>query len=317
MHAGPAELIDAHTRGVLPGELVALAAYTKIGKTFLMCQRRHSTARTGGYTPLIMTLEQSIEEIEDRIDALFSGVSYERLQAGALTIDESATLMAAREELKELGPLHVETPQRGERTVKNIVTRCRQLGADYLLIDQLSHMDGDQDYRGDRALTAKAWRPDLRTQGRRGTEVSRRDSVCSRSATQPRDDADLGTADRRWPGWAAELRHSSMIEQTVDLALGLWRSKEARANNSMMIDIMGARRCDLKSWVLSWHLSERTEISVRNELIEMRTRLRAYRFGAHLPELHAPVGRPGHPGPLRSRESAHRDQQGRHHRDHA
>ena len=33
-------LIDAHTRGVLPGELVALAAYTKIGKTFLMLPGR-------------------------------------------------------------------------------------------------------------------------------------------------------------------------------------------------------------------------------------------------------------------------------------
>ena len=221
-----------------------------------------------GYTPLIMTLEQSIDEIEDRVDALYSGVSYERLQAGALRIDESETLITAARNWPNWGRFTWRRPQRGERTVSNIVTRCRQLGADYLLIDQLSHMDGDQDYRGDRALTAK-----------HGDLISDlKDSIAQKSAgaipcvlAVQLNRETMRTSGQQTGGGRGGLHnfaHSSMIEQTVDLALGLWRSKEARANNSMMIDIMGARRCDLKSWVLGWHLSERTEITVRNELIE-------------------------------------------------
>jgi len=254
--------LDAHTRGILPGELAAVAGYTKVGKTFLMLNAAVS-ARAQGWTPLIMTLEQSIEEIEERIDALASGVSYQRLQEGSLTISESTKLIATREMVAEMGPLHVEQPQRGERTVKNMCARARQIGADYLIIDQLSFMDGERDYTGDRATTAKHGDLiyDLKNEiGRASAGML----PCLLAVQQNRETQSKDSGGR---GALKNFAHSSMIEQTVDLALGLWRTNEARANNSMMIDIMGARRCDLKSWILSWHLSDRTEVAVREELL--------------------------------------------------
>ena len=257
-------MVDAHTRGVLPGELCAVAAFTKIGKTFFLLNAGLS-ARKAGYVPLIMTLEQPITEIEDRIDAIYSGASYQRLQEGVLGIpDESNNLVTSREELAEMGPLLIERPARGERTVKYMVNRARQVGADYLLIDQLSFMDSEHEYRGDRGLTAK-----------HGELIATLKDEISRDSAGPipcflavqfnRDSQSTTSGGR---GELKNFAHSSMIEQTVDLALGLWRTAEMRANNAMMVDIMGARRCDLKSWALSWHLSERTEFTVQRELAE-------------------------------------------------
>jgi len=254
------EAMDVHTGGVLPGELAALAAYTKIGKTFFLLNAA-TQARVLGHTPLIFTLEMSIAEVQDRIDALYSGVSYERMQKAQLTIPESAKLLADREHLRDLGDIFIETPPRGDRTVKLMTTRCRQLGADYLIIDQLSFMDGEREYRGDKAMTQK--------HGEIIYEL--KDSIAQASAgalpcllavQQNRESQSKEAAGR---GALKNFAHSSMIEQTVDLALGLWRGNEARANNSMYIDIMGARRCDLKSWVLAWHLKDKSEISVREE----------------------------------------------------
>lgn len=258
------DALDAHTRGVLPGELCAVAAFTKIGKTFFLLNAALA-ARKAGYTPLIMTLEQSISEIEDRVDAIYSGVSYARLQEGTLAIpDESNSLVTSREELAELGDLYVERPAKGERTVKLMVNRARQLGADYLLIDQLSFMDSEYEYRGDRGLTAKHGELIYTLKD----EISRDSAgaIPCLMAVQFNRDSQSGTQGGR--GELKNFAHSSMIEQTVDLALGLWRTSEMRANHAMMVDIMGARRCDLKNWALSWHLDERTEFSVRQELVE-------------------------------------------------
>ena len=256
--------LDVHTRGILPGELCAVAAYTKVGKTFFMYNAA-VTARRAGWTPLVMTLEQSIEETEDRIDALFSGVSYQRLQAAALTIDESSTLLGAREELAGMGPIYVERPKRGERTIKNMVTRARQLGADYLIVDQLSFIDGEREYRGDKMLTQK--HGDLIFDLKDAISQESAGALPCLLAVQLNRETMRTTAQQAQGGRGGlwNFANSSMIEQTVDLAIGLWRSREARANNAMMLDIMGSRRCDLKSWILSWHLQERTEITVREE----------------------------------------------------
>lgn len=258
--------LDAQTGGVRPGELAAVAAYTKVGKTFLLVKAAVE-ARKKGYTPLVMTLEQSTDEIGERIDAMHSGVSYERLQNTTLMPDESTRLLRARDELTGFGRFYVETPARGDRTIKNITTRARMLGADYLIIDQLSFLDGEKQYWGDKALTQKHGElvfdlKDSIAQGSLGKLPCFMAVQLNRDALKG---AAKGTGAR---GGLHNFANSSVIEQTVDLALGLWRGSEARANNSMYLDIMGARRCDNKSWTLAWHLSQHTEIRVREELVE-------------------------------------------------
>jgi replicative DNA helicase len=253
--------VDTHTRGLLPSELCAVAAYTKTGKSFLLANA-FVAAHKAGLVPIMFTLEQRIPEMEDRIDALYSGVSYGHLEGGTLTFEDSRILRAAQDDMEERGPAYVERPSRGDRTVKNMVSRARQVGANYLLIDQLSFIDADRDYTGDRALTAK--HGDLIFELK--DEISRESAgalPCMIAVQLNREtQRDRNNGGR---GGLANFANSSMIEQTVDFALGLWRNDEMRANNSMGLDIMGCRRGERKNWLLRWELSERAAIEVREE----------------------------------------------------
>lgn len=255
--------LDDHTRGILPGELCAAAAYTKTGKSWLLAQG-FVTALRAGLRPIFFSLEMGIPEIEDRIDALYSGVSYQRLSQRSLNPDEIIALRAAQDEMREMSSGFVERPQRGERTVKHMVSRARQVGANFLIIDQLSFIDAERQYTGDSALRMKHGELVFELKD----EIAR-ESVgklpCLLAVQLNRQAASGGNGGR---GELYNFANSSMVEQTVDLALGLWRNTEMRANNAMGLDIMGSRRCDTRSWTLAWHLTDRSEISVREEFVE-------------------------------------------------
>jgi hypothetical protein len=144
------------------------------------------------------------------------------------------------------------------------VSRARQVGADILIIDQLSFIDADRAYTGDSALRMK--HGDLVFELK--DEISRESAgklPCVMAVQLNRAAAAGGGGGR---GELYNFANSSMVEQTVDLALGLWRNQEMRANNAMGLDIMGSRRCDTRSWTLAWHLSDRTEIRIREEFLE-------------------------------------------------
>lgn len=251
--------LDAHTRGILPGELAAVAAYTKCGKSWLLSSA-FVAAHRSGLRPIFFTLEMGVPEIEDRIDAIYSGVSYQRLSQRQLSFDELAVLRECQDRTVEQGPMLIERPQRGERTVKHMVSRARQQGADLVIIDQLSFIDAERDYSGDSALRMK--QGDIIFELK--DEISRESAgklPCLLAVQLNRQAASTNGA----RGEMYNFANSSMIEQTVDLALGLWRSDEMRANHAMGLDIMGSRRCDRRAWTLAWHLTERTEISIREE----------------------------------------------------
>ena len=257
------EELDVHTRGILPGELCAAAAYTKTGKSWLLANAFVATLRNG-LRPLFFTLEMGVPEIEDRIDALYSGVSYQRLSQRELTPQEMIRLREAQDEIATLPGGFIERPQRGERTVKHMVSRARQLGADLLIVDQLSFIDATRDYNGDSALRMKHGEIIFELKD----EISRENAgkvPCLLAVQLNRQAASNGNAGR---GELYNFANSSMVEQTVDLALGLWRNTEMRANNAMGLDIMGSRRCDTRSWTLAWHLSDRSEIRIREEYFD-------------------------------------------------
>ena len=213
-------------------------------------------ARKQGGTPLFITLEMSKEEIEDRLDAIYSEVSYNRLTHGELTPQEAMRLRTAQDELAALGDLFIERPMEGERTVPHIVSRARQLGADYLIIDQLSFMEPVGQHR---ELTSKH------------AEI-----VAGLKKEIARDSAgqipcllavQLNRASLSQPEGVGlnSFANTSVIEQTVDLALGLSRSKDERANRLMRIDILGGRRSEVISWMARWELVNETKIEILGE----------------------------------------------------
>jgi len=259
---GLAEL-DTHTRGILPGELCAAAAYTKTGKSWLLANA-FVTALRNGMRPIFFTLEMGIPEMEDRIDAIYSGVSYQRLSQRDLNPNEIIALRTAQDTMANIDSGFIERPQRGERTVKHMVSRARQVGANFLIIDQLSFIDAERAYTGDSALRMKHGDVIFELKDEIAQESVGK-LPCLLAVQLNRQAATQGGGGR---GELYNFANSSMVEQTVDMALGLWRNQEMRANNAMGLDIMGSRRCDTRSWTLAWHLTDRTEIRVREEYID-------------------------------------------------
>ena len=253
------EEVDNHTGGILDGELGIVAAYTKTGKSFLLVQAA-CQARRQGFIPYIASLEQPVPEFEDRIDALWSGVGYGKLQRGHLTREELQRLHDEQEAMAALGPMHLERPGRGERTVVNIVNRARQVGANYLIIDQLSWLETRARYR-ERRDEYKELIYDLKEEISRTTAGE----IPTFMAVQYNRQA---VSTKGETGGMHNIANSADIEQTVDIAYGLHRTQEMRANNAMVIKTLGSRRADNKDWILGWYLDQESAIFVRDEYHE-------------------------------------------------
>lgn len=251
------EEVDEFTGGILPGELAIVAGYAKTGKSFTLVNAAVQ-ARRQGYTPYVASLEQSVEEFEDRIDAFASGVGYGKLQRGELTPTEIDRLNASQDQFASLGPLYLESPPRGERTVVSIVNRARQLGADYLIIDQLSWLDTRERYR-ERRDEYKELIYDLKEEIGRATAGT---LPCLMAVQFNRQSGPKGR------GQMNNIANAADIEQTVDIAYGLYRSDEMRAQNSMVLDIMGSRRTDEESFLLGWYLDRESSIFYRRRFEE-------------------------------------------------
>lgn len=254
--------LDDQTHGQLPGELAVVAAFTKVGKSFMLC-KSIAEAHMAGLRPVMFTLEMSIKEMEDRIDAFYSGVSYAQLTEGSMMPSDLDRLREARAQLAEIGPLHIERPHRGERTVKHMVNRARQLGSDYLLIDQLSFIDAapNRSYGNDNS-GMRMKHGDITFELK--DEIARESAgaLPCMLAVQLNRDAMRGGDGR---GALHNLANSSFIEQTADIVLGLWRNDDMRNSNLMGMDILGSRRCDKMSWLLNWRLHDRTQVSIQRE----------------------------------------------------
>ena len=244
------DLLDLHTGGLMPGELAVIGARAKTGKTMLGLHVMAAAVRQG-HRPLVYTLEMSLKEIRDRLSALFSGVSYDRLSHRRLSEEEKQKLWEAREELRELGGIQIEAPEEGDRTVASLLSRARQFGADYLFIDQLSEMEPGQSVRSlkehhaaiMKALTTEIARPGKEIPTILAAQLRRNDEVITLES----------------------FSNATEVEAYADILFGLWRSRDMRNNGVMAFDILGSRRCDLASYLLNWDLSHRTEIRIAEE----------------------------------------------------
>ena len=172
--------------------------------------------------------------------------------------EDHRILKEAQDELAEEGSIFIEQPDRGERTVQYLTTRARQLGADFLVIDQLSFMESRRFYP---STTDK--HAEIIHELKEDISSTKNGKLPTLLAVQLNRAAASENASQR--GNMQNIANSSAIEQTVDIAYGLYRNKEIRANNCMVIDIMGSRRTDPKSWLLDWRLDDVSRFEVIQE----------------------------------------------------
>ena len=241
------DLLDIHTGGLMKGELAVIGGYAKMGKSMLGLFVAAQIAKQG-YKPLVYTLEMSLKECEDRLDCMFSGVSYDRLIHGRLNPTEIVQLHQGQEHLKELGGIQIERPETGDRTVTSLVSRARQYGADWIFIDQLSHMEA-----GKKTQTLKEHHGSVIQQLNNEISRSGQEIPCLLAAQLRRGDDEISME---------SFANASEIEREVDIALGIHRNQNMRDNGMMQLEILGSRRSDVGKWNMIWNLTTKTEIRI-------------------------------------------------------
>src|SRR5690606_10529723 len=152
---------------------------------------------------------------EDRLDAHLSGLSYSKIQRGQLDVSEVKRLTEAQGKYAEMGSIFVEKPPLGERSVQHVVSRAREVGADVLLIDQLSFMESRRSHR-DRSNEMSEIVFDLKA------EISEDESSMLPTFLAVQfNRASMNL--KRVRGGLQHIALSSAIEQTVDIAYGLYQ----------------------------------------------------------------------------------------------
>ena len=248
--------VDDLTGGIRGGELVTLVAGPKVGKTWMMLQvARRCIER--GHTCVVFTLEMDVSQIEDRFDAVLSGVSYARLDAGRLSTKEMRQLMDTQDRESELGDIRFIKLGIGERTVENMVRIARDERADLVIIDQLSFIETSRQFasRADQVSSIILELKAAISQDEDDMLPVLLLAQFNRAGASAGDKADISS-----------IGLSSEVERTSDALISLSQTDEERANNVLKMIILASRRYDLGRFLIHRELVERTDISMVRRL---------------------------------------------------
>jgi replicative DNA helicase len=244
------DLIDIHTGGCKKGELAVVGAVAKTGKTMFGLHCATQMVRQG-FRPMVFSLEMSIKECRARMDAFFSGVSYHRIVHG-LTEEDKAVLYPAQDALAQLGGIQIERPDEGDRTVAAILARARQYGADWIFVDQLSHMEA-----GHKTYSRKEEYSSILKQLSTGISRPGSEVACLLAAQMKRGEDEISQE---------SFADAAEVEREADICFGLYRTVDMIPNQTMACQILAARRSAPRKWLLDWQLDSCSQIRPLQEV---------------------------------------------------
>jgi hypothetical protein len=256
-------LIDNHTYGIHDGELAVLAAGPKTGKSFFLDALALRNAQQGRRA-VLFTLENSVEMTVGRIICFALGIDGRAWQRGLLTDDEKQRMEWYREdELPKLKDrLHIISPQDSMRTPDQIYRQAQMLGADSLFVDQLTFVQHPNPRNKPRYEIVR----DL-MQGFKINISSGREQMPCMLAHQVNREG-MKAAEKTGYLEMYMLAEGSDVERTADWVFGLYQSHLQREANQATLQVLAARREDLKSWDMDWrpasgHINAMREVEVR------------------------------------------------------
>ncbi|MFI0900598.1 replicative DNA helicase [Streptomyces sp. NPDC020983] len=134
--------LDALTGGLLPGQVVIVAARPAMGKSTFALDILRSCAIQHGLPAVLFSLEMSRDEIKNRLYSAQARIPLHHLrQQGGMTDDDWARFAKTMPRVSD-APLHIDTDP--NKTVARIQARCRALqqttGLRLVVIDYLQLM---------------------------------------------------------------------------------------------------------------------------------------------------------------------------------
>jgi len=258
IYLGWDELND-HTYGIQKGELAVVVGIPNVGKSWVGAQMALEAARRKNKV-YFASLELRKDLTLMRLDCLASGVPYSRYERGQLTPAELKRLKEAREEIMEFGDyLLIDSPSRkNERTVLELYSKAKHWGADLIVGDQLSWLTTEKNY-GTATNFQTLQMAEVITDV---ASINREMGMASVWLAQFNRDAMKSGKGR---GGLGQIGLTSQIEQIVDWAFGIGATKEMKASEALVLDILKSRRSNLKSWMLNFELRDRTKLEIVRE----------------------------------------------------
>jgi DnaB-like helicase C terminal domain len=236
--------VDDHTDLIQPGELAVFAAGPKTGKSFALdyAALRHWE---GGGTPVLFTLENSVEMTLDRIaaQALGLGIGWSRGEADE---GEVMRVEAWIDHLKVAErPFYVISPEVGRRTIEHMVRLGKSLG-DAIIIDQLTFVEVPMvSARKARHEQVRDILHELKALISTGQRIP-----CLLAHQVNREG--VKSAEKVGRLEMYHMAEASEVERSADVVFGLWQGAGLRSAGRAYLQILAARRFDLVNWELAW-----------------------------------------------------------------
>lgn len=240
------EDVDGYTGGIHPGELAVLAGGPKAGKSLWMAMVALREWEEGR-TPVLFTLENSVEMTLDRIACLATNVSLARWSRGQCTPEEKIRMRDwVRDAVRGNDhPLWILQPEIGQRSMEAMVRSAQLHGADSLLIDQLTFVELPDPRKpkheriGDALHTLKAM-----------ISTGRDRLPCLLAHQISRE----GVKAAIKVGYLEmfHMAESAEVERTADWVFGLYRDRVLVEYEQAKFQSLAARRAELVSWALTW-----------------------------------------------------------------
>lgn len=242
--------VDRHTNGIHDGELCVLAAGPKTGKSYFVA---HSALKEweSGRVPLIFTLENSVEMMENRIACLMARVDSRSWQRGTCTPDEEARVAVALQTMEQSDhPFYVFQPDLGSRSFEHMVAEAQVRDVDSIYIDQLTFVElsagDDRRPRHERIGDALHRLKVMISTGRKRFPVMlahqiNREGVKSANKT----------------GYLEmfHLAEASEVERTADWVFGLYASHDDKTAFRIKLQTLATRREAIENWELAWNVA--------------------------------------------------------------
>lgn len=257
--------VDQHTYGIHPGELAVVGAGAKMGKSlFTAWVVLNEWLR--GRTVVLFTMENSVDMTYNRLVCIQLGIEPMRWEEGTCTEDEKRRVQEFIDvklpQLKD--KLIVLQPQENERTAQSLVRTARSLGAESVIIDQLTFMEpSDRRLTGHHAI--KSILHSLKTEITQG----RYKLPCLLVHQFSREGMAALKKNSEIQPWM--FADGSEVERTADWAFGLHASDDDLAARAMDFQTILARRRKAISWKLIWRPFNKN-IQVYHELTKAQMR---------------------------------------------
>lgn len=248
--------VDDFTGGLKKSYLAFLLARPKRMKTFFVCNS-FIKQKLAGEAPMLVTMENSEEEIMLRISCLLSGYPWDLAQRGIYENNAWKLLENTWEEFDALGPHWIVRPPEDERTVPSIILQADKFGASSLILSQFAYLQPTNPVYYSRPDHEK-WGSivmDLKNAASRpGHERPILvEAQLNREGDKIEDFSDMSLS---------QLGLTDKIGQVSDIVYALFQNKAMRDEQQIQFGIIEARNSDKGNWLVRTEFRDQTYLEM-------------------------------------------------------